>query len=100
VSPCGGSHAAGPYDGEWNGSATASRCSAVGVTLTIAGKVVTGTTILDGETKNINGTVWEDGSFGATIGFQHLTGRFIDDGFEGSFKTSNCVWKVSLKRAK
>ncbi len=29
---------------------------------------------------------WEDGTFGATIGFQHLTGKFIEDEFEGTFK--------------
>jgi hypothetical protein len=40
----GGACAAGLYDGEWNGSATATtgRCKPALVTLTVAGKVVTG----------------------------------------------------------
>jgi hypothetical protein len=27
-------------------------------------------------------------------------GKFIDDGFEGTFKNGDCVWKMLLKRAK
>lgn len=96
------SYAAGPYDGEWSGSATSdrARCKPGRVTLTVAGRVVTGKATLEGETPNINGTVWEDGTFGATIGFQHLTGKFIGDELEGSFKTAECQWKILLRRAK
>jgi hypothetical protein len=93
------SHAAGPYDGEWAGTATPNRgrCRPASVTLTVAGKVVTGEISLDRET-DIRGTVWEDGSFGATIGFNQLTGQFNRDAFEGAFETSDCTWKMLLKR--
>ena len=67
------------------------------MTLTVAGKVVTGEVRLDRETE-IRGTVWEDGSFGATIGFSQLTGKFNRDAFEGEFEASDCTWKMLLKR--
>ena len=93
------SYAAGPFDGEWTGSATPNRgrCRPAPVTLTVAGKVVTGEVRLERETE-IRGTVWEDGSFGATIGFNQLTGQFSRDTFEGAFETSDCTWKMLLKR--
>jgi hypothetical protein len=93
------SHAAGPYDGQWAGTATPNRgrCRPASVTLTVAGKVVTGEARLDRDT-DIRGTVWEDGSFGATIGFQQLTGQFNRDTFEGAFETPDCTWKMLLKR--
>ncbi len=47
---------------------------------------------------NINGTVGEDGAFGATIGFQPLRGQFIGDRFEGTFKSFDCEWKALLRR--
>ena len=91
--------AAGTYDGEWNGSATATigPCKPALVMLTILGKVVTGRATFERETRNIHGTVLEDGTFGATIGFQHLTGNFIEDRFEGTFNSFGCAWKVILK---
>jgi hypothetical protein len=93
------SYAAGPFDGEWIGSATPNRgrCRPAPVTLTVAGKVVTGEVRLERETE-IRGTVWEDGSFGATIGFNQLTGQFSRDAFEGAFEASDCTWKMLLKR--
>ena len=93
------SYAGGPYDGEWTGTATPNRgrCRPTNVTLTVTGKVVTGEIRLDRET-DIRGTVWEDGSFGATIGFNQLTGQFDRNAFEGSFEASDCTWKMSLKR--
>ena len=93
------SYAGGPYDGEWTGTATPNRgrCRPAGVTLTVAGKVVTGEVRLDRETE-VRGTVWEDGSFGATIGFNQLTGQFSRDAFEGEFEMSECAWKMQLKR--
>jgi hypothetical protein len=42
----------------------------------------------------------EGGTFGATIGWQPLTGKFIQEEFEGTFKASGCVWKMLLKRTK
>ena len=96
----GDAYAGGPYDGEWTGSATSTggRCKPAIVTLTVEGKVVTGQARFDLDAPNINGTVREDGAFGATIGWQPLTGKFIQDEFEGTFKGSGCVWKMLLKR--
>src|SRR5262249_11263865 len=93
------SYAAGPYDGEWTGNATPNRgrCRPAPVTLTVAGKVVTGEIKLDRETE-IRGTVWEDGSFGATIGFNQLTGQFSRTTFEWEFEISDCTWKMLLRR--
>jgi hypothetical protein len=95
-------YAGGPYDGEWTGSATSTggRCKPASVTLTVEGKVVTGQARFERDAPNINGTVWEDGRFGATIGWQPFTGKFIQDEFEGTFKSFDCVWKTSLKRTK
>src|SRR5262245_66376478 len=92
-------YAGGPYDGEWSGSATPNRgrCRPASVTLIVTGKSVTGEIRLDRET-DIRGTVWEDGSFGATIGFNQLTGQFDRNAFEGQFETSECGWKMLLKR--
>jgi hypothetical protein len=94
--------AAGPYDGEWIGSATstAARCKPASITLTVQGKVATGQARFQVDSPNISGTVLEDGTLGATIGFQHLTGKFIQDDFEGTFKSSNCIWKMLLRRNK
>ena len=74
--------AAGPYDGEWTGSATATdgHCKPAIVTLTVLGTVVTGQAKMDADAQNINGTVREDGTIGATIGWQPLIGKFVEDG--------------------
>jgi hypothetical protein len=90
------------FDGEWSGSATATtgRCKPAIVTLTILEKVVTGRATFEGGAQDIHGTVWEDGTFGATIGFQHLTGNFIEEMFEGTFNGFGCAWKMSLKTKK
>jgi hypothetical protein len=92
-------YAGGAFDGQWSGTATPNRgrCRPANVTLTVTGKVVTGEIRLDRET-DIRGTVWEDGSFGATIGFNQLTGQFNRDAFEGEFEASECAWKMLLKR--
>ena len=95
--------AAGLHDGEWTGSATSStsgRCRPANVTLTVQGKDVTGQAKFDVDTANISGTVREDGTFGATIGFQPLTGQFVQDQFKGTFKNGDCVWSLLLKRTK
>jgi len=100
LSQFGGAYAAGPYDGQWTGTATPNRgrCKAASVTMSIAGKVVSGEMRLEGGTLEIRGTVWEDGSFGATIGFHHLTGQFRRDAFEGEFDSTDCKWKMQLRR--
>jgi hypothetical protein len=91
----------GPYDGEWSGAATSAdaQCKAALVTLTVEGKVVVGQARFEREVSNINGTVADDGRFGATIGFQPITGRFAADDFQGVFKNFGCEWSVQLKRA-
>jgi hypothetical protein len=100
LSQLGSSHAEGPYDGQWTGTATPDRgrCRQANITMTIAGRVVSGEAQLEGGTSEIRGTVWEDGSFGATLGFQPLTGQFRRDAFEGEFETPDCKWKMRLKR--
>jgi hypothetical protein len=70
------------------------------VTLTVAGKVVTGQTRFERDGANISGTVREDGLLGATIGFWHLTGNFTEDTFEGTFNGFGCAWKMILKMKK
>ena len=97
-----GAYAAGPFDGEWNGSAmaTTGQCKPAIVMLTVLGKAVTGRATFERGAQEIYGTVWEDGTFGATIGFKHLTGNFIQDMFEGTFSGFGCAWKVSLKTKK
>ena len=92
--------AAGTYDGEWNGSATATSgpCKPALVMLTILGKVVTGGATFEREAKEIRGTIGEDGTFGGTIGWQPIRGRFIQDEFEGTFNSFECSWKMALKR--
>ena len=100
LSQFGDSSAAGPYDGKWAGAATSTggRCKPASVTLTVAGEDVTGRAMFGLDALSITGTVGEDGTLGATIGFRHLTGRFTRDQFEGAFKNSDCAWKVLLKR--
>jgi hypothetical protein len=90
------------YDGEWTGSATSPvrKCKPAVVTMTVQGSVVTGQAKFEIDAPNINGTVFEDGSFGATIGFQRLTGRFIRDRFEGTFKSAYCEWTMLLKHTR
>jgi hypothetical protein len=101
-SPFGDACAAGPYDGQWNGSATAAsgQCKPAVVTLTVLDRTVVGQARFELDTYNIHGTVSADGAFGATIGFQHLTGTFIEDMFEGTFRSFDCIWKMALKHTK
>ena len=81
-------HAAGPYDGEWTGTATSTgeRCKPAFVTL--EGRVVLGQAKFARYAPNINGTVDEDGAFGGTIGFQPIRGQFMRDEFEGPSRAS------------
>ena len=94
--------AAGPYDGEWTGTATSTgeRCRRAVVKLTVEGQVVLGQARFERDAPNINGTVDEDGAFGATIGFQPFRGQFIRDRFEGTFKIFDCEWKALLRRTR
>jgi hypothetical protein len=97
----GNAYAAGPYDGEWNGSARVvknGRCRPANVMLTVLGSQVVGQAKFDLAVRNIAGTVRPDGTLGGTIGFQHLTGKFIEDKFEGNFQSVECAWIVTLRR--
>jgi hypothetical protein len=92
--------AAGPYDGEWKGTATSSgeRCKRAAVNLTVEGKIVLGQVQFFNDSFNINGTVDESGTVGATIGFQPLKGQFTGNEFEATFKTPDCQWEALLRR--
>ncbi len=94
--------AAGPYDGEWSGTATSAseRCKQAIVKLTVEGQVVLGQARFERVALNINGTVDEDGAFGATIGFQPFRGQFTRGEFEGTFKSFDCEWKALLRRTR
>jgi len=94
--------AAGPYDGEWTGTATSTgeRCKPAVVRLTIEGRVVLGQAKFERDAPNINGTIDEDGTFVGTIGFQPIRGQFMRDEFEGTFKSFDCEWKALLRRTR
>jgi hypothetical protein len=93
---------ADPFDGQWNGIAnpTAGRCRPVAVTITVSDKVGIGQVKFPRGPQDIRGTLTDNGAFGATIGFEHLTGTFVRDTFEGTFKGEDCVWTMVLKRRK
>jgi hypothetical protein len=97
-----GDACADPFDGQWNGTATptAGRCRPAAVTITVSTKVGIGQINFPRGPQDIRGTVTEAGAFGATIGFERLTGTFVRDTFEGSFKAEDCVWNLVLKRRK
>jgi hypothetical protein len=94
--------AAGPYDGEWAGTATSTsaRCKQAAVKLIVESRVVLGQARFEHDAPNINGTVNKDGAFGATIGFEPFWGQFTGDEFEGSFKSFDCEWKALLRRTR
>jgi hypothetical protein len=91
------------YDGEWSGSARVvknGRCRSANVTLTVRGNEAIGQAKFDLDARNIAGTVRPDGTFGGTIGFQHLTGKFVEDKFEGAFQSFDCAWSMILRRSR
>jgi hypothetical protein len=94
--------AAGPYDGEWTGTATSAgeRCKRAVVKLTIEGQIVLGQATFERDAPKINGTVDEHGAVGATIGFQPLRGQFTGDQFEATFRSFDCEWKALLRRTR
>lgn len=99
-SELGNAGAAGPYDGEWKGTATAvdNRCQRAGLSFTVEGQIVLGQARFGDDTSNINGSVDGSGAVGATIGFHFLRGQFDGDGFEGHFKMLDCQWEALLRR--
>jgi len=97
-----GGACADPFDGRWDGLATATsgRCRPAAVTLTVSDKVGIGQVNFQRGTHDIRGTVTKDGAFGATIVFERLTGTFVRDMFEGIFTGDDCIWKMVLKRTR
>src|SRR5262245_60401749 len=103
LSQVGNAYAAGPYDGEWNGSATAAvvgQCKPANVALIVLDDLAWGKATFDLDARNINGRVRPEGTFGGTIGFQHLTGKFVADKFEGTFRSFDCTWNLVLRRSR
>jgi hypothetical protein len=94
--------AAGPYEGEWAGTATSTveRCKQAVVKFIVEGRFVLGQARFEQDTPNIRGTVNTDGAVGATIGFLPLWGQFTGDTFEGTFKSFDCEWKALLRRTR
>jgi hypothetical protein len=93
--------AAGPYDGEWSGTATSTgqRCKRALVRFIVKGRDVSGQARFERDALKINGTVAADGAAGATVGFEPLWGRlFTGDKFEGTFKSFDCEWRALLTR--
>jgi len=97
-----GDACADPFDGKWNGLATptSGRCRPTTVTITVGDKVGIGQIRFQRGPQDIRGTVSKDGAFGATIGFERLTGTFVRDTFEGTFKGEDCTWTMVLRRSK
>jgi hypothetical protein len=102
VDPASAAPTISTYDGKWEGSATVAsgRCQPAIVALTIEDQVVTGTARFGVDSQNIRGTVSEEGTLGATVGFRFLTGRFTQESFEGNFTGSDCAWKMILRHTK
>jgi hypothetical protein len=92
--------AAGPFDGEWKGFAASSGgpCKPAIVTLNVEEGAVTGQARFETDAPRINGTVRGDGSFGATIGWRPLAGKFNADKFAGTFRSGDCEWQLLLER--
>lgn len=95
----GDADAAASFEGEWTGSAIATKggCKPAPAALTVSGEDVTGRATFEHQAQDIHGTVRADGTFGATIGFNPLTGQFSDGTFEGTFSSAGCEWKMILK---
>jgi hypothetical protein len=95
-------YAAGPYDGEWTGTATSTgeRCKRAVVKLTVEGQIVLGQAKFERDAPKINGTVDEHGAVGATIGFQPLRGQFTGNEFDGTFRSFDCEWNALLRRTR
>jgi hypothetical protein len=94
--------AGGPYDGEWTGAAasTGERCKRAVVKFIVDGQIVLGQARFELDAPSINGTVDENGGFGATIGFQPFRGQFTRDEFQETFKSFDCEWKALLRRTR
>jgi len=95
-------HAAGPYDGEWKGTAvTRPPCNMGEIALSVADNKVSGEARFPRGTPHIAGVVADDGKFDGSVGHWRFTGIFKDDAFSGSFSTvGRCDMTVTLTRAK
>jgi hypothetical protein len=93
--------AAGPYDGEWIGTATSTgqRCKQAVVKFTVQGRNVSGQARFEHDAPKINGTVATDGAAGATIGFQPLWGQFTGNARNWSRGCRASRWTFSASEA-
>jgi hypothetical protein len=104
----GGVGAAGPYDGQWAGTARSTGntpghfCPTEGpVTLTIEDGDVSGQIIFSAGAPVIHGRVVANGAVTGTAGTAALAGKFSQGMFEGSYTNpSGCQVSLRLVRAK
>ena len=107
VALSGPSRAAGPFDGNWSGSANASTSSGTNVgscvatlTATISNNPLRGTEVLGRSTIPLIGTVAPDGSFKSGGG--GFIGKFTATSFDGQFvnqPNSDCRnWHATMSR--
>jgi hypothetical protein len=75
------------------------RCKRAIVELTVEGQVVLGQVRFEFDAPNVYGTVYENGAFGATIGFSP-SGDNSPDEFQGTFKRFDCEWRAILRHAR
>lgn len=101
------SKAAGPYDGNWTGSAQgaansrgAANVCIASVTATVENNAVKGMMAFPRTTAPLVGTIAADGSFTSAGG--GITGKFTGSSFEGSFSVPNGYcnpYRLVLKRS-
>jgi hypothetical protein len=94
------------YDGAWNGqlaSGEAGKPCARSIRILVANNTISGTLeTVDGQ-QNLVGNIAEDGSFTGQAGTARLTGKFVDERFEGRLNpgTNDCpATAVTLNRNK
>ena len=102
--------AAGPYDGNWTGSAAGTSQGAGGaysgacvgvITATVADNRMRGKIEVGRITAGLGGTIAPDGGFKGLVGSIPFTGKFAGSSFEGSYQSAgNCgTYRVTLKHS-
>jgi hypothetical protein len=102
--------AAGPYEGTWRGSSTATSGPGCSTTTTAAvvvqGDRVTGEDIIVADSAMppgrhaIQGTVASDGAFTGTVGDWDARGQFSGDAFSGDYEFGFCTMTMRLSRVR
>ena len=102
--------AAGPYDGQWNGSwggGSNKGRAAVGrgcekpngtIEMEIANGEVRGSSKARAQAR-ISGTVAPDGSFSGHLGAAEMTGQFSGTHFQGNFDSPKCRFNVTADKS-